>query len=335
MKVAENVLLSQLITMRVGGTAKFVITINSKNDLIRAINFTRSEKLPWLVIGEGSNLIADGNYRGVIIQNHIGGFNQIDSDKFRIGAGERWDSVANRMCRMNLSGAELLSGIPGLVGGAIINNISALGQEISAIIAEVTVYNTNTNQFETLSNEDCHFGQRSSIFRQPQNKHLIIIDAIFHMNQRWIRGLNPAIANQIASNNHSPLNIRDAVMRARITRLPDPRVVSSVGQFFKNPSIEPSVASDIRTDYPDMPQWHLPNGQIKVPAAWLIEKSGLRGKGQRGFQIYSRNAGIIINTGGGTANDLAEFSQSVANAVKRRFNIVLEQEPHNLSDIES
>lgn len=332
MKVAENVLLSQLTTMRVGGAAKFVITVTSKNDVIRAINFTRSEKLPWLVLGEGSNVIASGSFRGVIIKNQIGGFNQLDSNTFRIGAGERWDSVAGRMCSMNLSGAELLSGIPGLMGGAIVNNISALGQELSDIVKSVTIYDTADSQFKTLSADECDFSPRSSFFKQTKNHDSIIIDATLTMNRKWLRNIHPGLAKQLDSGDrdYSPLNIRSAVIKTRITHLPDPRVVPSAGPFFTNPVVSSRVASNIHADYPDMPQWDLPNGKVRIPAAWLINKCGLRGKGRQGFQVYLKNAAIIANTGNGTANDLVNFKKSVIDQVNTKFGIILEQEPENI-----
>lgn len=187
MKIQENVSLSELTTMRVGGEARWVITCESRDDIITAIDFARERSLPWFVLGGGSNVVAGDDYIGVIILNRIKGFEQIDDTTYRIGSGENWDETVAKLCTENLSGVECLSLIPGVAGATPVQNVGAYGQDISQTLVELTVYDANDGQFKTLSNDDCKFAYRESIFKSQIDRHYIICDITLRLSRQFMK----------------------------------------------------------------------------------------------------------------------------------------------------
>lgn len=338
MVVTEHRSLSQLTTMRLGGEARWVIEIRSREDLVEALDFAKQRDLPWFILGDGSNVIAHGDYDGVIILNRIAGLDKIGEDStsvtYRIGAGEVWDSVVEQLCLASLSGVEAMSAIPGRAGSTPVQNVGAYGQEIADTLISLEAYDTTSENFVTLSHDDCKFSYRNSIFKDPTRRHHIIISITLRLSKFWLKPpFYPALESYLLQNGiteYSPNNIRKAVIAVRAEKLPPVEQIASAGSFFKNPIVASDTAKSLLANFPDAPHWSMPDNKIKLAAGWLIEQAGLKGFSKYGMAVYPQNALVLTNLSATSASDLDQFKTEIIAVVQSKFNIILEQEPENL-----
>jgi len=338
MNYQENISLSTLTTMRLGGVAKYVVEITTQDDLLKVIAFARQHNLPWFVLGSGSNVVAKGDFNGIIILNRIKGFEKLSEDKnsvtYKIGAGEVWDSVVERLVVKNLSGVEAMSDIPGCAGSTPIQNVGAYGQEIADVLVDLDAFDTNTDQFVTLNHDDCEFSYRNSIFKNPETRHHIITSITLRLSKElpqppFYRSLNKYFVESSITD-YSPTNIRAAVIAIRGDKLPDPTEIASAGSFFKNPIVSRETAEKLLSEFPDVPHWSMSNDQEKLAAGWLIEQAGLKSYSAHGMQIYPKNALVVTNISAQSAVDLEKFKSEIIARVQEKFGVILEQEPENL-----
>ena len=202
MKIQQNISLAKLTTMKIGGFAKYVLTIENREDFRDAFDFIREKNLAWFVLGDGSNVIAHGDFNGAILLNRIKGFREVSDAVFQIGAGEITDETIAKLCAKNLSGVECLSLIPGRVGALPVQNVGAYGQEISQTLTELSVFDIRDNSFKILKNSDCKFAYRDSIFKSQNNRHYIICDITLQLNREFLQPpFYPALKNYFRENN--------------------------------------------------------------------------------------------------------------------------------------
>ena len=322
--------------MRIGGTARYVFTCEDNEDIRYAMKFVRRENLAWFVLGGGSNVIANGDFDGVIILNRVKGFEKIDDVTYKIGAGENWDKIVEKLCKSGLSGVECLSLIPGLVGSFPVQNVGAYGQDISQVLVELTVYDINTDEFRVLSNAECQFGYRGSIFKSQTDRHLTICDVTLRLSKEPLQppfyaSLQKYFDEHDITDN-SPTTIRNAVVAIRNSKLPPVDKIPSAGSFFKNPLVDTEIAQKLLAEFPDAPHWEMPDNRVKFSAGWMINQAGLKGYQNHGFQIYPHNALVITNIANGTAEDLAKFRAEIIDKIREKFGVTLEQEPENLEN---
>lgn len=338
MVVTEYRSLAELTTMRLGGQARWVVEVASRDDLIEALDFARERGLPWFMLGDGSNVIAHADYDGVIILCRIAGFEKLAEDDtsatYNIGAGEMWDSVVKRTCDLGLSGIEAMSAIPGRAGSTPVQNVGAYGQEIADTLVELEAYDTETESFVTLSRDDCHFSYRNSRFKNPVGRHHIITSITLRLNKTWLTppfypALEQYLTQQTATD-YSPSTIRAAVIAIRADKLPPVDQVASAGSFFKNPIVTQANAEALLEKFPGAPHWPMPGDRTKLAAGWLIEQTGLKGFTKYGMAVYPKNALVLTNLSATSADDLDRFQADIIAAVQTKFGIVLEQEPENL-----
>ena len=338
MKYQENVPFATLTTMRLGGVARWVVEILNQDDLVAATEFARERDLSWFVLGGGSNVVAGGDFGGLIILNRIKGFEKLDEDAdsavYKIGAGEIWDSVVERLTTVGLSGIEAMSAIPGCAGSTPIQNVGAYGQEIADTLIELEAYDTDTDEFVTLGRDECGFSYRNSIFKSPATRHHIIVSITLQLSKKPPQPpFYPSLQNYLDENeitDYTAANIRAAVMAIRAEKLPDPDDIASAGSFFKNPVVAREVAEKLLVEFPDAPHWEMPNDQMKLAAGWLIDQAGLKSYAAHGLQIYPKNALVVTNLSAKSANDLEKFKSEIITRVQEKFGVTLEQEPENL-----
>lgn len=339
MQTTQNVPLSLLTTMRLGGLAARVTTCETKEDIEQTIADAQAADTPFFVIGGGSNIIArDDGFRGVIILNKIRVFDVVkDSAAYttvRIGAGENWDESVKRLVDMGLSGVEAMSAIPGTAGATPVQNVGAYGQEIADTLVELEAFDTRSNTWVTLKKADCQFSYRNSVFKDPARRHHIITSITLRLRKTPMK---PPFYDSLqryldahAMSDYSPQNIRDAVIAIRAEKLPDPSKIANTGSFFKNPIVEREKASSLLDAYPTMPHYPLNDGRVKLAAGWLIDRADLRGYAAHGFATYEHNALVVVNNTATRYADLAAFKQEVIEKVARIFDVTLEQEPETL-----
>ncbi len=336
MKVRENVPLNEYATMRLGGPARFFTVVKKTKDLIEAANWGLDHSLPILVLGGGSNvIIRDEGYPGLVIMNRIQGFHVVqdtpEGSVIRVGAGENWDDVVAHTVKKDLSGIEALSHIPGTAGATPVQNVGAYGQEIADTFIELEAYDLRTRQLVILKKEDCGFGYRTSVFKSLENRRYIITSVVLGLfKDKPAPPFYPRL-QQFLDEHHvtdyTPEAIRSAVIAIRAQRLPDPKRFANTGSFFKNPIVSQLLAADLKARHPDMPQYEQPDGQVKIPAGWLLEKAGLKGYADNGMRTFAGNALVFINENARNYRDLATFRDEICQVVETQFHITLEQEP--------
>lgn len=335
MLVRENVPISALTTMRLGGLARFVLEIKNDSDVVAAYDFAKQKSLPTWVMGGGANTIGrDEGFGGAILLNRMMGIEIITEDTeeliLKCQGGEVWDNVVAFACERGYSGIEALSLIPGTAGAAPVQNIGAYGQEVSQVLVSVDAYDTKAGEFVTLDKSEMGLKYRQTRFNAGADKDRFFITAITlkltkkPMQPPFYSSLQ-AYLDKYELKEYSPMTIREAVCNIREDKLPDPEKVASAGSFFKNVFVDADDIAGVETK--GIPVRREPDGHGKINTGWLIEQCGLKGKELYGFRVSDRAALVLINEAAKSYTDLVKARAEIVRAVKDRFGFVLEQEP--------
>lgn len=285
-----------------------------------------------LHIGMGSNLLFDGDYDGVILHSRIKGRRVIADDGetviVEIGAGEVWDEVCGWAVSNDWSGAENLTAIPGEMGAAAVQNIGAYGAEIKDLILRVTAYDTNTEEVRTFSLLECRYGYRHSIFKEPEFKGRYVVTSVLLRLQRTPAfNLEYGNIRQAMEGKELTLsNVRQAIASIRQAKLPDPAKIGNAGSFFKNPVVSRAMYEHLLAQYPAMPHYHVDDEHEKIPAGWLIEQCGWKGRRHGQAGVYEKQCLVLVNHGGATPQQLVELCQLIVDSVRTTFAIDIEPE---------
>lgn len=338
-KVQTNIPLSTLTTMKIGGNASYVAEAHTPEELRQVYLNAKKLRQPVYIVGGGSNLIAhDDGFSGAILLNKIPGIEVLaddnDSTTLKAGAGEIWDEFVEHTVTMNLSGVEAMSGIPGTVGAAPVQNIGAYGQELADTFMSLEAYDIHNDTFVSLSAEDCAFSYRDSIFRSSASGRYAIVSVTVKLYKTPPQPpFYESLQRYFESNgvtDYTVAAVRAAVREIRSTKLPDPSMLPNAGSFFKNAIIERWTADPLIEQYPDMPTYAMADNKVKVPAGWLIEQCDLKGQILHGMKIHDQNAVVLINQSAERYSDLATAREEIVSAVRTKFQIELQQEPIEL-----
>lgn len=351
MNIRENVPISGLVTMRLGGSAKYVAEVTELDDIVKAIRFAKERDLPFWVMGSGANTIGrDAGFDGVVILNQIRGiFVKVGEDyiaqedltleqKIELGdeialvgmGGEVWDDFVKVACELGYTGIEAMSMISGTVGAAPVQNIGAYGQEIAKVIESVEAFDLREEKFVTLDRSEMRMGYRCTRFNCGEDAGRFLITSI---TVRLKRGeMEPPFYNSLqryidehGETDFSPTNIRRMVSEIRSDKLPDPKYVASAGSFFKNVYVDKKGADE--AEKKGIPVWRDTEGKGKINSGWLIEQCGLKGEEFYGFKVSDKAALVLINKNAKSYADLAKARAKIVDAVKEKFGYILEQEP--------
>ncbi len=332
----ENISLSKYSTFRMGGVADFFAEITTEDELVEALAVASSRGLAVTVLGGGSNtLIKDEGVRGLVLRIAIQGSTMVSDDKdtalVTFGAGVVWDSAVEFTVSKNLSGLEALSAIPGSVGGTPVQNVGAYGQEVKNVIESVRVYDREQEKFVELSNIECEFAYRDSMFKHEGKNRYIITTVTFKLlHSSPVAPNYPGVSAYFTENNITEptlIQIREAITEIRKKKLPDPREIASVGSFFKNPFVTEEKAVSLKEKFPKAVLFPVGEGKVKVGAGWLIDTLGWKGKEFGNLMLYPHNALVIVNKGGATYGELIELVQKIQVAIRDEFGIEIEPEP--------
>ena len=311
--------------------AKKFIEVKSTEELKEVLSISDDENK--LIIGEGSNILFTKNFEGLVIHLNIGGIviNKIDDD-YRIvtaGAGENWHDLVIYCLKNGLGGIENLSLIPGSVGAAPIQNIGAYGVELKDVFVSCEVLDKRTMELENYMLDDCSFGYRDSIFKK--NKNLIITSLKLKLkikNHNIISDYVDIKKELIRLNIDKPTinDISNAVCKIRKAKLPDPKIIGNAGSFFKNPIINSEKLDRLKKKYKDVPAFKLKENKYKIPAAWLIETAGFKGKNYGNFGVHQNQPLVLVNYGDAKGKDIYKLSTSISKIIFKIFDIKLEPE---------
>lgn len=332
MRIAEHVPLATLTTLAVGGPAAYVATCASEEDVRKALAFARDRVLPWAVLGEGSNVLAaDGGFEGMLMLMRIKGIAYASGEDDRIlvtaGAGVSWDALVTDTAARGLWGLENLSGIPGTVGAAPVQNIGAYGAEIGMTLAHVDAFDAVSGETVRFLNEECRFGYRDSRFKR-ESRH-IILGVTFALSQDGVPSLgykDLAALKEAGEALDTPVRIADAVRRVRARKFPDIRVHGTAGSFFKNPVITPEAYASLLARYPELPSFPAIDG-VKVPLAYILDRMlGLRGYRDGKVWLFDAQPLVLVADRGATAQDIDAFADRIAARVHAEIGIAIERE---------
>jgi len=330
--IQRDVALAPLTTLRIGGPAKVFMLATSEDDVADSMAFAYREGLDVFILGGGSNvLMSDEGFDGLVLQTGIKGVKQ-NGESLVAGAGEDWDDFVERCVRDDLAGLECMSGIPGFVGGTPVQNVGAYGQEVADTISSVKCYDREVNNIVELTNADCGFTYRTSIFNTTHRDRYIVLAVTYKLQKGGApkteyRDLKEMFVDTSPSLRH----VRNAVVdiRRKKSMVIDPADPNSrsAGSFFKNPIVDGKRLEQIESQTGAVPYFEF-GEQVKIPAAWLIEKAGF----PKGFVLG--NAGIssnhtlaIINRGSAKAADIIALKDMIQGGVRETFGIELVPEP--------
>lgn len=336
MKMREQVMISELTTMRIGGPARYVAEVERIEDLREAYEFAEEKGLSVWVMGEGANTIGrDEGFDGVIILNRMQGVEIVAEDEesmtLRGMAGENWDRFVELTTARGLSGIEALSKIPGSLGAAPVQNIGAYGQDVAQVVESVEAFDTRTHEFVAILESDMHFGYRSTRFNSGEDAGRFIITSVT-LKLAKSKTLSPPFyaSLQRCIDEHkvadfSPQSIRQIVSKIRASKLPDPQFVASSGSFFKNIYLDKDGADE--AEQRGIPLWRNEDGSGKINAGWLIEQCGLKGKEFFGFRVSEKAALVLINESATSYKALDKARTEIRQRVFEKFGYELQQEP--------
>ena len=341
--VRENIRLADYTTLKIGGAARFFVLAETETQVVEAFNFAENNEFDIFVLGGGSNvLIADDGFDGLVLQIALMGISDFRESGGNIfvtaQAGEDWDEFVKLCVEKNLAGIECLSGIPGFVGGTPVQNVGAYGQEVSETIANVRVFDRKSGEILELSNADCRFAYRMSIFNTTERNRFIVLAVTYALKENGAPKIIYKDLLQIfADKNPSLSETREAVLAIRraksmVIEEHDPNA-KSVGSFFKNPIVSQPDYAKISAiseslGIENVPFFTVDEGFVKIPAAWLIEKSGFeKGYIKDGAGISTRHTLALINRGSATAKEILALKDEIQTEVKRKFDVELKPEP--------
>lgn len=323
--------LKQHNTFGIDVSAREFVEINSETSFLELASAKGFRDRQKLVLGGGSNILFTKNYDGLVIKNSLRGIEVVKEDTYhtwvKAGAGEPWHPFVLYCVERNLSGIENLSLIPGLVGAAPMQNIGAYGVEIKDTIESVEAIQIATGSKETFSNKDCAFGYRESIFKHELKNQFLITAVTLRLNKIFKPRINygdiKRTLEEMRVREITIKSVSDAVIQIRSTKLPDTKVIGNAGSFFKNPVIPRKHYQKLIAKYPLMPNYPQQEGMVKIPAGWLIEQCGWKGKvvGQTG--AHKSQALVLVNYGQATGNEILQLALQIQKSVVEKFDIEL------------
>ena len=286
---------------------------------------------PFLHIGGGSNLLFTKDYDGLILHSRIGGIEVTAEDSqtvsLRVGAGVVWDDFVACCVEHGWYGAENLSLIPGEVGASAVQNIGAYGVEVKDLITAVETVNVQ-GYGRVYSVEECEYAYRSSIFKRPENKSVFVTYVRFRLSKEERYTLDYGTIRQELAKYPAPTLpiVRKVIIEIRESKLPDPKVMGNAGSFFMNPIVAKEKLEALQRDYPRIPYYELPDGRAKIPAGWMIDQCGWKGKSLGPAAVHDKQALVLVNRGGAKGSDIVALSDAVRASVRDKFGIDIHPE---------
>lgn len=327
MRIEENYSLEKHNTFHLPVKTRWYMEYENEEELGRILRDEYFQECTSLHIGSGSNLLFLNDYNGIILHSVIKGMTITEeTDDYvclRVGAAELWDDVVAYAVSKGWGGIENLSYIPGEAGAAAIQNIGAYGVEIKDVIYNVETYNRLTFEPRVFTNEECRYGYRNSYFKNEHNDPCFVTYITLRLNKKpqfsvSYKGLSEELAHYPELT--LPI-VREAVIAVRKRKLPDPEEIGNAGSFFMNPVIAAEHFNKLKEQYPLIPSYPAVDGKVKVPAGWLIEQCGFKGKAHGQVGVYEKQALVLVNLGDAQGYEIAMVAESIRTAVADRFGI--------------
>ena len=332
--IVENAPLDARNTFHVAARAGLLIDVRSRDALPELFGFPAVSSLPLLVLGEGSNILFTRDWPGVVLSLATRGIRILDDDgriaRIRVEAGESWNDFVHWSITRGFAGLENLVAIPGTVGAAPMQNIGAYGTEVREFIACVHAWDRIQRKDIELSNVDCAFDYRDSLFKRTPDRYLITAVEFDLPRERELRLEYAGVREELSALGAAaptPATVAEAITRIRHRKLPNPTTIGNAGSFFKNPLLSARDAEHLRIEHPVVPIWPAGEGLWKVSAAWLVEKAGFKGLREGDAGVSADHALVLVNHGRASGAELCALAERIRTATRERFGIDLMPEP--------
>ena len=333
MHIKNNISLKPYNTFGIDALAKHFVSVNNLDELkaVLALKDYPSK----LILGGGSNMLLTKNQDALVIHVNLLGITIISEDKNSVvvtaNAGENWHEFVLWCLKHDFGGVENLSLIPGNVGTAPIQNIGAYGVELKDTFVSCEALALETNTIKSFSKTDCNFGYRNSIFKQHEKGRYIITSVTFKLTKKAHKlNINyGSITSQLKEmdiTNPTIQAVSKAVIAIRESKLPNPKNIGNSGSFFKNPVVSKAHYNILTKNFPEIPSYVVSDNEIKIPAGWLIEKAGFKGKRFGDYGVHKNQALVLVNYGNAKGSDILNLSKLIQKTVKRLFGISIEAE---------
>lgn len=334
MVVHQNVSLLPYNTFKIDVNAQYLMRVESLDELEDIYLSSQYKGLPKLVIGSGSNILFTGNQRKAIIQMGIEGIEQIKENQqhiwIKVGAGVLWHQFVMWCVQNNYGGVENLSLIPGTVGAAPMQNIGAYGVELKDVFESLQAFDIKSGELVTFLKTDCKFDYRNSVFKGELKEQYVIISVTFKLDKKPRLSVDyGAIKETLSEMGVTELNIKavsKAIIHIRQTKLPDPVMIGNAGSFFKNPIIEKQHFEALQEVFPKIPHFPVSEDEVKIPAGWLIENAGWKGKKVGAVGVHEKQALVLVNYGGGKGAEVLKLSKMIQKSIQMNYGIALQTE---------
>ncbi|MEN3929771.1 UDP-N-acetylmuramate dehydrogenase [Microvirga sp. W0021] len=324
-----QVSLQQKNTFGLPVSARHIVHAATGEELVTTWRKAEKEGLPFLLLGQGSNVLFLEDFAGYIALNEIKGIEITETDSdwlVHVGGGEVWHDLIVDLLEKNIAGLENLALIPGCTGSAPIQNIGAYGRELKDFCSYVELLDLRTGKLSRLEASECAFGYRESIFKHQYKSGYAITAVGLGLPKKWQPVLTYGELRSFDPDKVTAKAVFDAICQIRRSKLPDPSVTGNAGSFFKNPVVDAEKAQSLLAKYPDMPAYKQADGSLKLAAGWLIDQCGLKGHQIGGAAVHTQQALVIINLNNATPQDVANLARHVRQQVAERFGILLEPE---------
>ncbi len=332
-KIEKYTSLKKFNTFGIDASAQQFGLVESVEDLQ---NFIHQKQQTFFILGGGSNILLTQDIQGLVLKNEIKGIELVEEHKesctVAVGSGENWHQFVLWTIEHNLGGIENLSLIPGTVGAAPIQNIGAYGVELKDVFERLEAVHLQTGELHTFDLNDCQFDYRMSVFKKKYKGLFFITKVFVKLSKKGFHQINinygaiQKILQEKNIQNPTIKNVSDAIIAIRSAKLPDPKVLGNSGSFFKNPIIEQNHFLKLQKAFPDIVFYKVSEDQVKIPAGWLIEQCGWKGKTIGEVACYEKQALVIVNLGEATGFEVQNHAQKVMDSVFQKFGIVLEPE---------
>ncbi|MBO0937969.1 UDP-N-acetylmuramate dehydrogenase [Fibrella sp. HMF5335] len=334
--VQRAVSLRPYTTFGIAANADYFAEVASETDLQTLLQLPDLAKMPKLMLGGGSNILLTRDVPGLVVKLSIGGIEVVREDDLhiyiRVGAGVNWHELVLFCVDNNYAGMENLSLIPGTAGAAPMQNIGAYGVEVEQLVDHLEAIDINTGEKRRFAHADCQFGYRESVFKHELKGKYIITSVTFRLDKtptfhtRYGAIQETLDEMGITDDKLSIRAISNAVIKIRRSKLPDPAEIGNAGSFFKNPEIPAAQFDALKTQFPALPGYPTTEGQVKVPAGWLIEQAGWKGYRHGDAGVHAKQALVLVNYGRATGNEILALAQQVQESVNRKFGIAINPE---------
>lgn len=333
MKIQHNISLKSYNTFGIDVKAKHFISVTSINELLEVLKLETYSDI--FILGGGSNMLLTQDINALVVHVNLKGIAIISDDDDHViinsKAGENWHDFVCWCLEHDYGGLENLSLIPGNVGTAPIQNIGAYGVELKDHFVSCEALNVSSREIKTFTKSECRFDYRNSIFKQELKGKYIICSVTFKLTKRehvlhTSYGTIQSELNHLNITNPTIQDISKAVVTIRQSKLPNPKEIGNSGSFFKNPVISKSAFQKLTEKFEDIPSYVVSDNEIKVPAGWLIEKAGFKGKRFDNYGVHKKQALVLVNYGGANGDDILKLSKLIQNTILRIFGIKIEAE---------